>query len=223
MTKIVLADDEELFVQLLEDFLNKQSHIDCLFTALSGEDLLKKIERAPVLPDIAILDLKMKNLDGAETASILKQRHPEIKSIVMSSYYKKSFMGYMLRAGVNAFVPKGISPQLLLKVIESVRERGYFFMEEQVEVMRSQINNRVPKPTLSYQEKLTERELEVLQLLCQQFSAKEIAERLFVSKRTVEGHKDNLFAKTGARNLAGLVIYAIQNQLVKQEDLPMLQ
>lgn len=222
MTNIALADDEELFVQLLQEFLNKQSPISCNLTALSGEELLKKIDKAPIKPDIVVLDLKMKELDGAETATILRNKYPEMKSIVMSSYYKKSFMGYMLRAGVNAFVPKGISPQLLLKVITSVQERGYYFMEEQIEVMRSQIKTKAPKPTLTYQEKLTEREKEVLHLICQQYTAKEIAEKLFVSNRTVEGHKDNLFAKTGARNLAGLVIYAIQNQLVNQGDLPML-
>lgn len=85
-----------------------------------------------------------------------------------------------------------------------------------------QIKTKTPKPTLTYQEKLTEREKEVLHLICQQYTVKEIAEKLFVSNRVVEGHKDNLFAKTGARNLAGLVIYAIQNQLINQCDLPML-
>lgn len=221
MIKIAIADDEELFVQLLENFLNKQAHLKCVATALSGEDLLKRIDQSLDKPNVVILDLRMKNLDGAETVMMLKDRHPEVKSIVISSHYQKSFMGYMLRAGVNAFIPKGVSPEHLLKVIESVHHKGFYFMEEQVETMRSQIKPQAPKPKLKLEEEFTEREREVLTLLCQQFTAKEIAEKLFVSKRTVESHKDNLFAKTGARNLAGLVIYAIQNQLVNQADLPM--
>jgi len=221
MIKVAIADDEELFVQLLENFLNKQPHLQCLLAALSGEELLKKVEQSPDKPDIVILDLRMKNLDGAETVMMLKDQYPAIKSIVISSHYQKSFMGYMLRAGVNAFIPKGISPINLLKVIESVYQKGFYFLEEQVETMRSQIKTQAPKPKLKLEEEFTEREREVLTLLCQQFTAKEIADKLFVSKRTVESHKDNLFAKTGARNLAGLVIYAIQHQLVNQEDLPM--
>jgi len=221
MIKVAIADDEELFVQLLENFLNKQAHLTCIMTALSGEELLKQIEKSPEKPTIVLLDLRMKNLDGAETVSKLKDRYPAIKCIVISSHYQKSFMGYMLRAGVNAFIPKGISPANLLKVVDSVSQKGFYFLEEQVETMRSQIKTQAPKPKLKLEEEFTEREREVLTLLCQQYTAKEIADKLFVSKRTVESHKDNLFAKTGARNLAGLVIYAIQNQLVNQEDLPM--
>lgn len=221
MIKLALVNNEELFVKLLHGYLNKQPHIQCLFTALNDEEMLKKINQE-TLPDIILLDLERKKKNSAEITRLLKANYPSLKCIVMSSYYKKSFTGYMMRAGVSAFVPKEISPECLLKVIETVNQQGFYLHEEQVDVLRSQVRSKLPKPTFSNHASFTGREKEVLELLCQQYTAKEIAEKLFVSKRTVEGHKENLFVKTGSRNLVGLVIYAINHQLVNQEALTAL-
>lgn len=218
MINIALADDEELFTMLLKDFLGSQPDITCLFTSLSGEAFLDDLKSASTLPDVVLLDLKMKDLSGADVAMIMKEQYPTIKSIVISSHYNKSFMGYMLRVGVNAFVPKGIPPQQLLDIVHTVAQKGYYFLEEQVETMREQISAKSPKPKLTLEESLTERELAILKLICQQYTAPEIAEKLFISKRTVEGHKNNLFTKTGARNIAGLVIYAIQHRLIDEAE-----
>lgn len=221
MITVALADDEVLFTQLLENFFQTQEKVNCLFTAKSGEDMLEQLKEQLMPPDIVILDLKMSGLNGVETAGLIKEKYPTIKSIVMSSFYDKTFMGYMLRVGANAFLPKTISPVDLIKVIEMVHVNDCYFMKEQLEVMRHQIAPQAPKPKLTYQESFTEREREVLRLICQQFTAQEIADQLFVSKRTVDGHKNSLFAKTRARNIAGLVIYAIQHQLIEQTDLPL--
>jgi len=156
MIKVALADDEELFVQLLEGFLTKQPEIDCLFSALSGEAFIEKFRSAPVLPDVIIIDFKMRELDGAQTINQIKQEYPDARSIIMSSNYDKTFMGYMLRSGVNAFIPKGISPDHLLLVIKSVYEKGHYFMDEQVEIMRSQIKSQTPKPSVDKKSQLTE-------------------------------------------------------------------
>jgi DNA-binding NarL/FixJ family response regulator len=91
-------------------------------------------------------------------------------------------------------------------------------MEEQIEVMRSQIATTAPAPVLSTEEALTDREVEILQLICKQFTAQQIADKLFITKRTVEGHKSNLLLKTSAKNTAGLVIYAIQKQIINIDD-----
>jgi DNA-binding NarL/FixJ family response regulator len=130
-------------------------------------------------------------------------------------------MGYMLKTGVNAFIPKEISPDFLMKVIHSVNEHGYYFSEEHVAVMRTQIAPKVPKPKLTKQEVLSERELEILKLICQQMTSQEIADKLFIARRTVEGHKGNLLLKTSVKNTAGLVIYAIQNNLINPDELIM--
>ena len=216
MTKIKLAivDDEGLIVELLANFFAKLENIEVSLTAGSGEEFLKKLDKTTKPPNIVLLDLRMKKMDGMETLTILKQKFPNIKTIIMSSYYKKNLMGYMLKLGVNAFIPKGISPEQLLEIIIAVNEKDYFFMNEQIEELRKQLSDKIPKPKIIQEEKLSIREQEILSLICEQKTAQEISELLFISKRTVEGHRTNLLLKTGAKNTAGLVIYAIQNKII---------
>jgi len=219
-SKIALIGREELFLKLLQNFLNKQSRVQCLFTAKSEEDLKNRIVDHQILPDVVIVELQMHPRDGAKIVQWLKKKHPKMRCIVISSQYNASLTGYILKSGANAFLPKEISPGHLLEVINIVKDKGFYWQQEQIETLRTQIKTEVPKPNF-VSNTLTSRETEVLQLLCQEFTAREIAEKLFVSKRTVEGHKENLFAKTGARNLAGLVFYALQQGLVTSEYISM--
>lgn len=124
----------------------------------------------------------------------------------------------MLKNNIDAFLPKELNPDELLKVIKVVHHKGHYFTEEQVTAMRTQISNKVPKPKFEGNA-LSKREVDVLQAICRQYTAQEISERLFISKSTVEGHKNNLLQKTGARNSAGLVIFAVQHQLFNANEL----
>lgn len=219
---ITLVDDDALIVSLLKDFLGNQDAIEVCYTADSGEMLMEKLSTESALPDIMILDLNMKGINGVEVTEFLKQNYPSIKVILMTSHYKRSFMGFMLKTGVSAFIPKGISPLQLLEIIKEIYDKGFYFMEDQLGVLREQISHKAPKPTLIERNKLTEREIEVLKLICFQKTAKEIGEKLFITPRTVEGHKSNLFIKTEARNIAGLVIYAIQNDYIEPNEIPLI-
>ena len=211
--KLAIVDDEELVVKLLEQFLSAIENYKVVLTAFDGSEFIEKIKTAEEVPDIALIDLRMKNMNGIETVAELKKDFPEVKVITISSHYKTSFMGYMMKAGVNAFIPKGVAPQYVVEVIESVNSKGYYFTEEQIDIMRSQISSSAPGPILE-EKTLTQREIEVLELICHQYSAPEIAQKLDISKRTVESHRENLILKTGVKNLAGLVIYAIQQKIV---------
>lgn len=131
-------------------------------------------------------------------------------------------MGFMLKTGVSAFLPKGVSPIELVEVIRTVKKQGYFFKDDQLDALREQIPTKAPRPVLQQEELLSDREREVLRLICQQKTAKEIGDELYITQRTAEGHKNNLFAKTGAKNIAGLVIYAIQNEIIRVEELPII-
>lgn len=213
--KLVIVDDEKLIVSLLESFLGQCKKVNVLFTAFSGNMFLKKLKESDETPDIVLMDLRMTDKNGVETTSEMKMEYPDIKVITVSSFYKKSFMGYMLRSGVSAFVPKGITPELLLNVIIEVHEKGFYFLPEQVEVMREQMSMKTPKPySQSNKNILSEREIDVLKLICKQMTAQEIADKLFVSKRTIDGHRNNILMKTNAKNTAGLVLYAIKNNIV---------
>lgn len=224
MDKITLGitDDDALIVSLLESFMQNYEDIKVLFTANSGEELFAKLAEGTDIPNILLLDLKMQGMDGIAVTEKLREDYPQVKVIVISSHYQKSFMGFMVKTGVSAFLPKGISPQELIAVIKSVHAQGFYFKEEQLEVLRGQITTKTPKPLLDDDNGLSEREIEVLRLICQQKTAKEIGDILFIAQRTAEGHKNNLFIKTGAKNIAGLVIYALQRSILKVDELPVI-
>lgn len=219
---IAITDDDALIVSLLGGYLQSCPGIEVLFTANSGSELFSHLTGAEVIPHIILLDLRMDGMDGIEVTQKVKEQYPLIKVIVVSSHYQKTFMGFMLKTGVSAFLPKGISPAQLTDIIRTVHKQGYYFKEDQLDVLREQIPAKSPKPVLQEEELLSERETEVLRLICQQKTAKEIGEILFITQRTAEGHKNNLFAKTGAKNIAGLVIYAIQNRVIKVDELPVI-
>lgn len=220
--KLGIVDDDALIVNLLKNFLDSQEDFSVILTASNGRECIDQLENLDEIPDILLMDLKMDEMNGIEATQHLKQLYPDLKTIIISSHYKVSFMGFMLKTGVAAFAPKGISTTELLMIIREVDQRGYFFDQAQLEIIREQLSSKFPKPVLEEVNMLSERELEVLILLCQQKTAQEIGDKLFITKRTVEGHKNNLFVKTGAKNVAGLVIYAVQNGIIKAEDLPII-
>ena len=219
MIRIAMVDDELLILQLLQKFFESQDIIEVKWISDNGQSFLDKLEIFKSELDVIIVDMRLKAMDGLEVVKIVKERFPEIKIIVLSSYYKDTHLGYMMKSGVNAYVPKGIQPELLMDVIVSVNDRGYFFIPGQVEVMRNQIASNVPVPRDHIEDQISQREKEVLEQICMQKTAQEIADQLFIAKRTVEGHRNNLLLKTGVKNTAGLVIYAVQNNIVDIKQL----
>lgn len=217
--QLAIVDDEQLIVSLLKTFFQQKDQIEVIITAHSGEDFLTQLADSQILPDIVLLDLRMKEVDGIETSNILQEKYPSIKIIIVSSHYKGSFVGYMLKTGVNAFLPKGILPDQLFKIVKIVATTGHYFFPEQVATIRSQIIPQAPKPKISLEVNITSREKEILNLICQQHTAQEIADKLFIAKRTVEGHKNKLLSKFGVKNTAGLVIYAVKHKLIDIESM----
>lgn len=217
---IAIVDDDSLIVSLLHPFLDGQEQLNVVATSCSGVEFCERLSDMHPQPDILLLDLKMQGMDGVEVAGFLKERFPSIKVIVISSHYQLSFLNFMIKTGVAAFLPKGISPKELVQIIELVDTNGFYFMEDQLDIIKQHLASKSPKPYLEQGNPLSNRELDVLRLICKQKTAKEIGESLFITQRTVEGHKNNLFVKTGAKNVAGLIIYAIQHSIIRVEDLP---
>jgi DNA-binding NarL/FixJ family response regulator len=214
---IAIVDDDLLFVQLLKNHIDQDNRYHVTLTTTSGNAFINEIENNCI--DILILDLRMSNGDGLEVMSALSQKDVETKIIVLSSFYRRSFMGQMLKMGAHAFLPKEIEPEELLNVINDVYHKGHYFSNEQIDVMRGQLSNKLPEFHSFSKDALTEREIDVLKLVCQQFSTKEIADTLFISPKTVETHKTNLMIKTCVKNMAGLVIYAVQNNIVNANEI----
>lgn len=219
---IGIVDDDLLVVQLMTDFLNQSDGIHVSFTASGGNEMIELINNQKDLPEIILLDLRMKGGDGIAVLDEL-QNHPKTtKVIVLSSFYKPSFIGQMIKMNAAAFLPKEIDRDELLTVIRTVCKKGHYFSSEQIDVLRSQVSPRSPKIHISGSNPISEREREVLRLVCQQNTTQEIADKLFISPKTVESHKSNLIIKTGVKNTAGLVIYAVQHGIIDADEIIIL-
>lgn len=221
MPKIHLAllDDDYLIVTLLKSFFEQQPKFQVVFNTTDGYELFKFLEESSQKIDVLILDLKMKTIDGLEVLKYIKTHNYDIKVIVVSSHYQDNSISFMTKEGAAAFLPKGISPFELAEIIKQVHKTGFYLDKDQIEILREQISNKVSKPCYDSDDLLTEREVEIVRLLCHQKTAKEIGEVLFITQRTVEGHKNNVFTKIGVRNIAGLIIYALQKQIVTLDEL----
>ncbi len=215
---LAIVDDDNLVVELLKKHFIDRTHIKVGITAYDGVDFIQKLKKTDTLPDLVLLDLSMQGMNGVDTMAILKKEFSSIKIIVLSSHYNRSFMGFMLKSGANAFIPKELSLDKLLYVLEEVHDKGHYFLPEQIDVIKEQLLTNTPRPPLDKDNLLSEREIEVLKLICLQFTAKEIGEKLFITQRTVEGHKNRILLKTGVKNTAGLVIYSVQNKLINPEE-----
>jgi DNA-binding NarL/FixJ family response regulator len=211
--KIALAEDEVLFREAISFLLKSNKNFKIVFEASNGHELITFLESSATLPDIVILDIKMPLLNGIEAAKIIRNEFPDIKIIALSSYHSQTFISHMISTGASSFLIKNTTPEILSKTIYEVYQKGYYYTDEVLEVIRQvTLSNKTAKTKLILE--LTKRELEILKLICQQNTTAEIADKLFLSVRTVEGHKNNLLQKTECKNVVSLVIYAIQNEFV---------
>jgi DNA-binding NarL/FixJ family response regulator len=215
--KIVLVDDEVLFRKGISFLLSREENIEVIFEASDGVELIDFLKGNNPKPDIVIMDLKMPLLNGIEATKIIHRDFSDIKIIALTSYDSKSFIANMIDVGAVSYLIKNATPQELFATINEVATKGFYYSEYVMSIIQNDlIANKKTKCSLD-NGFITSRELEVLQLICKQKSTIEIGEKLFISPRTVEGHRNNLLLKTESKNIAGLVVYAIQNAIVSLE------
>ncbi|RDI14616.1 response regulator transcription factor [Flavobacterium sp. AG291] len=221
--KIALADDEVLFRKGISFLLQRKKNIDIIFEASNGEELVSFLRENAgngTNPDIIIIDLKMPVLNGVEATRIIHDEFPEIKIIALTSYNTRSFIANMIEVGAASYLVKNTTPQELMTTITEVYDNGFYYNDDVLQVIHEYLISPKKKAKSRYlDEQLTNREIEVLKLICKQYSGAEIAEKLFLSVRTVEGHRNNLLRKTECKNMIGLIIYAINNEYVTLESL----
>lgn len=219
--KIILADDEALFRNGISFLLQREKEIEVIFEAENGVELLSFLRtNKNNLPDIIIMDLKMPALNGVEATKIITEEFPDIKIIALTSYNTRTFVANMINIGAVSYLVKNTTPQNLLTTIREVMDKGFHYDEDVLEIIREDFSTIKHKSKFVLDtDGLTKREQEILRLICKQYSTKEIADTLFINARTVEGHRNNLMLKTDSKNVAGLIIYALQNDIMSLEDL----
>jgi DNA-binding NarL/FixJ family response regulator len=212
--KIALADDEELFRKGIAFLLEREKNIEILFEAANGSELIQYLTEQPEQPDIVLMDLKMPLLNGVEATKIIHANFPSIKVIALTSYNTKPFIANMIQVGAVSFIVKNATPQEMLHTIMEVNSKGFYYNDHVMQIIHEDMLLNKSTKSKFDTDYFTAREHRILTLICEQKSTPEIAEMLFISPRTVEGHRNNLLLKTESRNIAGLVVFALQNKIV---------
>jgi len=210
--KIAIADDYKIFREGLKVSLSQDDNLQFLLEAENGEDLLKAIDSKQ--PDVIIMDLKMPIMDGMEATQLVRKKYPGIKVLVVSMYEDDKFIIHLMEIGANGYLLKNAEPDEIRKAIYTVHENGYYFNDlvNKALLKKLVLKNNI-KPSFNENVELTERELEVLKLICEEKTAAEIAKQIFLSPRSVEGIRQRLIEKIGVRNTAGIVMFAVKNGL----------
>lgn len=215
--RLCIADDHRLFRAGFRSMLSGIRDFDFVFEAGNGQELIDQLEKDPC--DIVLLDVNMPVMDGIKATSVLKERFPDVKIIVISMFDEDRFVTHMLELGVNGYLLKDSSPDEVEKAIRQVYTEGAYYSDFVGRALHRKLmakkNDRVPMPTLTaLAVELTSREKEVLRLLCDGLSTAEIGDKMCISARTVEGYRQRIIEKTGAKNIAQAIAFAYQRNLI---------
>lgn len=203
--KLFIADDHQILIDGLIAFFNELDGFKVIGHANDGAFLLQEI--ATNTPDIVLLDLNMPKLDGIATLKTLKANYSNVKVIILSNYHQSQLIKETKALGANGYVLKNGSKSDLLKAIETVSNGKLFFPEEDLQ----QPNQFVFTDEFMKKHQLTKREVEIIKLICEEMSSKEIGDKLFISEFTVTTHRRNILSKVDVKNTAGLINFAKQN------------
>lgn len=209
--KVVIVDDHTLFRNGLRILLNTLEDYQVVAEAANGKQFLDLLEKS--VPDLVLLDINMPVMDGIEAATIAQKLHPDLKIITLSMYGEEDYYYKMVNAGVKGFVLKNSDIKEVKNALDVVYEGGSFFSSE---LLQNLVNSlKSSSKSKEFHAELSEREMEILILICQGLSNQEIGDKLFISKRTVDKHRANILEKSESKNTAQLVVYAIKNKLVE--------
>lgn len=216
---IGLVDDQELVRSGFKTIINNWENMQVTFESKEGYSVIKRFAKMENLPDILLVDLQLPNYgdliySGAHLTRDLREEYPEIKILILSVQDDPVTIADLIERGAHGFLSKSCAPDELHNAIESIHIQGSYINGKTLEALQRRLNGGQGSKQVNSDE-LTSREMEVLGLICQQLTAEEIGERLFISAKTVNGHRNNLLQKTGSRNITGLVMYAVKKGLVE--------
>lgn len=214
--RLVIADDHEIFRDGLALMLSRQKNMTLAGQAADGGELLAMVRETQ--PDVVLADIKMPHMDGIEATKILLQEFPDLKIIALSMFSEENLIVEMLEAGAKGYLLKNADKQEILDAIASVVQNQEYYCRDTSVTLASMI----VKSNFSRKKEVVEfsdRELEIIKLICKQFTAQEMGESLFLSRRTVEGYRTRILEKMNVKNTAGVVIYALKNKLISEKEL----
>ncbi|GAB5416938.1 MAG: response regulator transcription factor [Crocinitomicaceae bacterium] len=214
LIKVGLADDHELMRAGLAQILEASGSVKVIFEASNGAELLEELKTKKV--DVVLLDLEMPVMGGQDALPKVVANHPETKVLILSMHDSNSFIVKMMELGASGYLLKDMPPSEVAKAVQTVVNDGLYFNAKVSRALLAGLpGSQIEiESTGQVRETLSQRELEVLRLICQEYTTTEIAESLFLSPKTIEGYRKNLLEKTGVKNMAGLAIFAVRNNLI---------
>jgi DNA-binding NarL/FixJ family response regulator len=210
MIKIIIVDDHKMFRESLRNILTTKKVADIIGEAENGEELIKMLDIHH--PDVILMDISMPKMNGIEATKKAIQKQPDVKVLALSGFDDDNYYFSMVDAGAKGFVLKNAGIAELKNAINDIYQNKNWFSSELLQKIIHKLNT---KPKKEPETGLSERELDVLKLICESHTNEQIAERLFISFETVKYHRANILSKTGCTNTAGLVMYAIKNHLIE--------
>lgn len=211
--KLAVVDDQQLFRKGLVSLLSEFDELKIMIEASNGKEFIDQLNGKK--PDVVFLDLEMPEMNGIETTEFLRSKYPEIKILILTLHNEEEIILHLIEKGAHGFLLKDDPLDSLVDAVYSVMDTGYYFNDRVSKAMVQGLvktNKIAPKFNTA---ELSEREIQIIKLICQELTNREIAERLKLSSRTVDGHRENILHKTKAKNVVGVVMYAMKNGLIE--------
>jgi DNA-binding NarL/FixJ family response regulator len=215
--RVGIVDDHKIFRKGVILSLRPYVNLKFVVEAENGQELIEQLAKMPEeeKPEVLLMDLRMPQKDGIETTKYIAREYPTIHIIALTMYEDERFVTHMMEIGANGYLLKSAEPMEIKKAIQEVKLKGYYLNNfvNRILLKKSHHRNKVA-PSLTQEVSLSDRERDVVKYICMEFTAQEIAHKLEVSPRTVEAIKDRLMERFGTKNTAGLVFYAVKNNLI---------
>ncbi len=209
--KIAIVDDHKLVSKALENMVSLNPDFEVIMTCFNGDEFLKTLQTAEVLPEVVLMDINMPIKNGIETTAELAKSYPDIKVIALTMEDNENIVVRMLKAGAKGYLLKDMSPDILFEAINIVHEKGIFYTDL---VSQTLLNIKSEGMTADEMIKnLRDKELEFIKLACSEMTYKEIAEQMCASPRTIDGYRDSIFHKINVKTRVGIVLFAIKHNL----------
>ncbi|RAJ06759.1 LuxR family two component transcriptional regulator [Chitinophaga skermanii] len=214
--RVAIADDHKIFRNGVINSLTPYQNIQIVFEAEDGEHLLSIMEEQ--LPDVILMDLKMPKMDGIQATIKVRAKYPDVKIIILTMYEDDNFILHLVENGANAYLLKNSEPEEIYEAICTTFQKGFYFNENvNLALLKKVLHKTKPQVKTTFKDEIefSEREKEVLKLICNEHTTQEISEKLYLSPRTVEGIRQKILEKMNVKNSVGIVVYAFRHGLVE--------
>jgi len=211
--KVAIADDHTLFRAGVKTALSMKKDIEMIAEADNGMQLLNLLKH--IEPDVILLDIQMPIMDGIATLPEIRKLYPHVKVIMLSMHNDHSMISKLMEIGANSYLTKNSDSETIYQAIKTCFEQEFFFNELTNKALLTGLRTKKTEPNTPDDVQLSDKELRILKLMCEEKTTKEIADIVEISPRTVEAIRDKLKTKTGSKSMAGLVMYAVKNGILQ--------